>query len=276
MKTVIEKDVLLLEPNSVAKVSVVVEIGDQIAPGGFEIQKFKFVPNGDSTFTREIELKTVRVLLHPYILHTEDGWNEVKNKVANYEWAKYRLDEYIETADKWVVPEPHGKGYVFETSERHNIMAATISWKLTGKKEYADKAALFLRRLADPNSGYESIETPLFFFIESYSEYDKGCPMMHMACNQGHVQEAEFFRDMAMCYDIIYDSGALTKQDHDDIERTFRSYIFFIDWLLTDGDANNFQICEVAAGLICSMALQDRDWIGLYMDITVLLIYSLL
>ncbi|MGM0876526.1 MAG: hypothetical protein ACQEWV_17600 [Bacillota bacterium] len=42
MKTVIEQDVLLLEPNIVAKVSVVVEIDDQIAPGGFEIQKFKF------------------------------------------------------------------------------------------------------------------------------------------------------------------------------------------------------------------------------------------
>lgn len=259
MKTVIEPDVILVKPKSVEKTSILVEISEQIAPGGYEIQKLKFVPNGDASSAKDMELKTVRELPHPYILHTEGGWNEVKNKIANHEWAKDRLEEYIETADKWVVPEPHGKGYVFETNHRNNIMAATIAWKLTGKKEYADKVSLFLRRLADPHSGYESIETPLFFFIESYSEYDKGCPMMHMACNQGHVQEAEFFRDMAMCYDIIYDSGALTKQDHVNIEQTFRSYLSFIDWLLTDGDGNNFQICEVAAGLLCSMAIQDRD-----------------
>jgi hypothetical protein len=262
MKSTIEPHLFCLQPYEITKCKFTVEINEQIAPGGFETQKLTITPNGNANAARKIEFITGRELPHPYIMHTEKGWIEVKDKVEQYGWAKNRLEEYIQKAESWKIPEPNEKEYLFETGERNNIMASAISWRLTENLDFAEKAAIFLRKLADSDKGYESIETPLFKFIESYSEYEKGCPMMHMACNQGLVQEAEFFRDMAMSYDLIYDAGVLSREDHINIERAFRSYIDFADYLLTDGDGNNFQLCEMTAGLFCSMALQDHKWMN--------------
>lgn len=262
MKLCLEESLLHLDAHETRRFSVNVFIGEHIAPGGFEKQVVTFTPDGQGHERQKITFITSRMLPHPYILHNQNGWEDIKGKCRNHDWAHEKAEQFIRTAEEWIVPEPQGERYVFETSERHNLMAAAIAWQLTDNLKYAEKAASFLRKLADPETGYESVETPLFFFIESESEYDRGCPMMHMACNQGLVQEAEFFRDMAAGYDLICRSGILRQTDHKQIERVFRLYMEFADYLLQDGDGNNFQLAEMTAGLFCASALQDRYWIN--------------
>jgi len=260
MESRIEDGKFLLNPGESKECILRVKITESIAPGGQETQKIVVVPNGDINFAKDIQFITLRELPHPYIIHTDKGFSELNEKAEKYSWAKEALQNYISRAENFEVPEVHGGSYLFETMQRKNIKAAAIAWKLTGRIEFAQKVALFLKRLSDPVKGYKSTETPFFVIIESKSDYDKTCPMQHMVCNQGLIQEAEIFRDIAQSYDVIHDCGVLTELDHKNIKETFRAYIEFMDFVITNGDCNNFQVGEMTAALFCSMAIQDYKW----------------
>src|ERR1051325_7123242 len=115
-------------------------------------------------------------------------------------------------------------------------MDCGIAWQLTRDKSFAEKIALYLRRLSDPAKGY---------------------PATLRACNQSLVQEGHFFQHVAMAYDMALDSGVFTDADKQQIENTFRLFMETIERANDYGPINNWNVSEVVGAFYCSLALGD-------------------
>ncbi len=235
----ITTDEVILHPFEEKICYMKVQMNDRIVEGGFEKHVVNVLPNGDGSQGQTLEFYSVRHMKHPYISNTEKGWDEVKEKTEKYEWAKKIADMYINRAEEWDVPDigNHNHG-MFITENAHKCYNAAIAWKLTGRREFAEKSADFLRLVSDPDSGY---------------------PARLKACSQQLVHEGEFFKSCAMAYDLIHDIGVLSKYDHQDIHNTFRMFIDFLDWALADGGITNWSLAEIAGAMYCAMDLQDRE-----------------
>jgi hypothetical protein len=183
---------------------------------------------------------------HPFILHTAAGWQEVRDKVAKYDWAKQQLADTVRKADAWRVPEitgPPGNDpddtygpFLFRTQVENDVLAAAYSWQITGNREHAEKVAVFLRRLSDPVKGY---------------------PVTLRACNQSLVQEGGFFQHIAMAYDMIQDANVLSADDHRQIEDTFRAFHETIERASDYGSINNWNLSEDCGAFYCALAMED-------------------
>ena len=234
-----------LNPGEIRLCQIKVHVPSAYPEGSREKQAIRAIANGSEVVS--VTLITASALAHPNILHTAARWQEVKDKVAKYDWAKKGLQEYEDLAKKWVVPEVARKitddntdkgMQLFQTQEEFNFMAAGISYQLTGKKGYAEKVALYLRRLSDPVSGY---------------------PSTFRACHQSFVQEGHFFQHTVMAYDMICGAGVLSEQDIRNIEKTFRLFYETVDLGMHAGAINNWNLSEETGALYCALALQDWD-----------------
>lgn len=239
LKPYITTDEVILHPFEEKICYMKVQMSDKIVEGGFEKHIVNVLPNGDGSQGQTLEFYSVRHMKHPYISNTEKGWDEVKEKIENYEWARKIADTYIKRAEEWEVPDIGNinRG-MFETVNAHKCYNAAIAWKLTGRREFAEKSADFLRLVCDRESGY---------------------PSRFKACDQQLVHEGEFFKSCAMAYDLIHDTGVISPSGHQDIHYTFRLFIDFLDWALADGGISNWSLAEIAGALYCAMALQDRE-----------------
>jgi hypothetical protein len=245
MITSITPAIVHLAPGESKTCKVTVSVTDRLPEGRRETQVIHAIANGKALPDATITFITACALSKPNILHTAVRWQEVKDKVKKYAWAKTEQDKYVALADKWQVPEVAtrlttdnaDKGMqLFNTQEEFNFMAAGISYQLTGKKEYAEKVALFLRRLSSPVNGY---------------------PTTFRACAQSFVQEGHFFQHIVMAYDMIAGAGVLGKEDLANIEKTFRLYIETVDLSVRDGAITNWVLSEETGALYCALALQD-------------------
>ncbi len=237
----ITPDTVVVEPMQTTQCKLEVVMNDRVVPGGFEKQILNAIPNGDGSSAVQLEFYTVKYLPHPYVIHTEDGWQEVIEKTEKYEWAKNLKEKYIKTADEWEIPEiDPSKPYLYITENAHRCFNSALVWKLTGDVKYAEQSAEFLRRVADREKGY---------------------PHTLRACHQQMVHEGEFFKSCAFAYDLLYDCGVFTEKDHDDIQHTFRMLAWRMDWELSGGAISNWSLAMIAGALYCSMCLQDRSLI---------------
>ncbi|AFH61132.1 COG1470 family protein [Paenibacillus caseinilyticus] len=268
METRLEPAMLLLQPGESGVVAFTAVMHEGIAPGGCEEHQLYAVPNGDSSRAKRLKLYTARALPHPYILHTEAGWEEVRRHVQTYAWARKELEACVRTAEAWIVPETRGAGepYAFELAERFNLHAASVAWKLTGRPEFRDKAALLLKRLADEESGYPATDSPYLHIYAAAEELELRTPRGPKVCGGGLIHEGEFMLDAASCYDLLHDSGAFSAEEHRRIESAFRIYIEKADWMITDGDTNNIPSGGMAGALLCALAIQDMRWVRRFID----------
>ncbi len=249
MEAKVEPAEVLLAGGASADVIVRVNVSDRVPPGGHEGQVLLAIANGNAAAGEQISFITTSKLAHPYILHTAARWDEVRQKVKNYAWAKSAAEVYIDRADRWRVPEvaqapgndPNDNygPFVFRTTEETNVLASAFSWELTGQKRYAQKVATFLLRLSDPRIGY---------------------PQTLRACNQSLVQEGHFFQQMAMAYDIVLDSGVLSDSDRQQIETTFRMLLGTIERSSEGGSINNWNLAEDCGAFYCALSMQDLVW----------------
>ncbi|HWB94736.1 MAG TPA: hypothetical protein VG605_22930, partial [Puia sp.] len=233
-----------LQPGEGRRCEVRVQIPQRVTPGIHEKQVLHAIANGNPGET--LELITVSALPHPYIQHTEEAWDSIREKVRSYPWAAQARDEYLRKADAWQVPEPHtqitgsdnrDKGLaLFDPPQREPLTGCGIAWQLTKDRRYASKIATFLRRLCDPVHGY---------------------PATFRAGNQAFVQEGEFFQWIAIAYDNIAASGVLTAEDQKNIEHTFRLFYETVDRAMRSGAINNWNVAEVTGALYCALAIQD-------------------
>ncbi len=233
---------LSLAPGESTTCKVNVTVSPRVAPGGHEKQLIKAIANGKDAGS--IEYTTVSYLEHPYILFDKAGWDAIREKAATVDWAKAAAEAYIAKADQWNVPalntDQLGRAthqlYLYKTQEEKNVEAAAIAYQLTGDKKYAEKAALFLRQLSDPATGY---------------------PKTNQGCDANLVQEGHFFQRMAIAYDLIYNSGALSAEDHANIAHTFRLYQKTIDSSLNWTITGNWRVSMLTGAAFAALAIQD-------------------
>ena len=245
MKTIINPSVLHLAPNEIKKCEVEVTLPSSLPEGSRENQKIIAIPNGRGSASASIELTSAVALPYPNIIFTNNKWDEVRDKIKKYDWAKDGLAEYETKARQWKVPElatslPSVNAYIgrylFRFDEGDKLMNCAIAYKLTGKKEYAEKCVLFLRRLTNLENGY---------------------PTTYRANNVNFVKEGGFFQNVARAYDLVYNSGLLNEKDKKLIEKTFRLYIETVQLGNANGGIGNWDVSELTGALYCALAIQD-------------------
>ena len=246
MAAAVEPIALRLEPGESKPCTVRVNVSEKIPAGGHETQVLQAVADGNAATATELEFITASELPHPYILHTPQRWQEVREKVKHYAWAKEQQAEMVKQANDWKVPEvtkpPKNDPddtmgpFLFPTITERGLMNSAMAWQLTGNKEFAKKVALFLKRLSNPADGY---------------------PVTLRGCNQSLVQEGHWFQHIAKAYDMILDSGVLTPEDRTQIESTFRVFIETMERANDSGSINNWNLSEVTGACYCALAMQD-------------------
>jgi hypothetical protein len=242
MQTTIAPTEFVLQPGEVKDCTVTVSVSDRVAPGGHETQTIQALANGKAA--GKVEYSTAAYLPHPYLIHSQEGWDAVREKAETVEWAKKEAAKTIKKADEWKVPEVNqekvssrtGCRYLFDGKFQADAFGAAVAWQLTGEKKYAEKVAEYLRRLSDPETGY---------------------PSTLQAGSGALVQEGIVFQYTAWAYDTIYNAGVLTEQDHERIAETFRNYFFVIDQSISQGITGNWEVAQLCGAVYCALAIQD-------------------
>jgi hypothetical protein len=245
MDATAEPAVLALAPGETRICKVRVRVSDRVPPGGHEEQILQAVGNGEAGQAATLKFITTSELPHPYLFHTSAGWQEIRNKVVQYDWAKNRQDAIVRRAANWetpkvadpaIAPDDTYGPFVFATQTEGDFLACAETWQLTHDTNAAEKVALFLRRLSNPTNGY---------------------PARFRACNQGLVQEGGFFQHVAMAYDMILDAGVLSAADRAEIESTFRLFLETISRVTDYGPINNWNLADDCGAFYCALAIQD-------------------
>ncbi|HEX9046856.1 MAG TPA: heparinase II/III family protein, partial [Verrucomicrobiae bacterium] len=245
MTATVEPSSFDLAPGETRNVTVHVAITDRVPPGGHEEQVLQAVGNGDAAQAGQLKFITTSELPHPFILHTPERWQEVRDKAAKYPWAAERAHNIITNATAWKVPEVADPAkapddtygpYVFATATEDGVLASAYAYQLTGDRKYAEKVALFLRRLTNPTNGY---------------------PKTLRGCNQSLVQEGHWFQNIAKAYDMTLPSGIYSDADQRQVEQTFRLLMQVLDRACDYGPINNWNVSEVIGGFYCSLVLGD-------------------
>ncbi|MNB76896.1 Heparinase II/III-like protein [compost metagenome] len=241
----IEPELCVLQPGKSGKVTVYVHVPEQIAPGGHEELKLTAVPGGRGDQAETLTLTTLCELPRPFIKHTEEGWDEVRENIRKHGWMRELMNKvYEQRAEQWELAEVNRGPFLFRSHHATEAENAAIVWKLTGREDIAEKAVQFLRASFDSEWGY---------------------PVTRQACHQELVHEGEYFNHAATIYDLLADSGLLTEEDHANVRHSFRLFIDLIDYSLSVGDLSNWTLAELAGALSCSQALQDLERINRFL-----------
>lgn len=250
---------IVLEPHEDRMYDIKVRIAEDIPSGGLEKSTFLFLPDGDGAQARRIAFQTAKRRAHPYLFLTEEQWRKRKAALTADErlWNIF-CRNYVETAERWEVPEASvSVDYVYPGYAQNALFCTVVAWKITENDAYLKKAMHFFEGFLDEEKGYLATRKSYFDFIESREEYARGDFKVCRAQSAGWVQEAEFFNKLAMSYDLLY--GQFSARQHEQMEACLRNYMAFSSWRITDGDGNNFQLAESGAGLLCALVLQDQE-----------------
>ncbi|MEI6078657.1 MAG: hypothetical protein WCS94_23975, partial [Verrucomicrobiota bacterium] len=163
MTAAVEPAALELAPGETKNCVVRMTVSDRVPPGGHEEQTLQAIGNGDAATATQLKFVTASEVPHPFIFHTAARWQEIRDKVAKYDWARAQQEEILKRAANWKVPliadatqgpdDTYGP-YVFPTSAEVDFLACAYAWQLTRDTNAAEKVALFLRRLSNPTNGY--------------------------------------------------------------------------------------------------------------------------
>lgn len=236
----VEPQTLQLPPRGSATAMVHVQVPSRIPAGGLETQTLIAIANGVACQAAQLKLTTVSRREHPYILHTQEGWDVIRQNVMKYDWAKQARDEYVARAEKWNVPgvrnpkDPKRGDWLFHTQSEHDFMAAGIAYQLTGETKYAQKVRQFMLNLSNPENGF---------------------PVTRRACNQASVQEGHFFQHIAQAYDMTVPSGLYTDADQQQIKQTFHLFVGPEEQI--GGHISNWVVSYLGGQLFCALNLQD-------------------
>lgn len=243
MKAEVTPSSLFLNPNESSLVTVKVKGSDYLPAGAHESTILQAIPLMHDGKNEEIELISVVPVRSPFITHDANGWAEVKRKVDKYDWAKQELQEFIQVAEAFKVPEVR-KGTMSDQGTEGLVRAyiesslhrTAVAYYLTGNRIYGEKVAETLRRLTDPAMGYPRTQHLTF---------------------QGIPQEGGTMEGLLLAYDLIKESGLLSKEDCKNVENTFRLFCLnFID-MMGDGGISNWSVFNLGPAAECALILQD-------------------
>jgi len=237
---------LSLRPQEKKEITVNVSATDYLPSGAHEKHTLRVTPLTGNVESTELELMTVVPVLSPLLIHNKAGWNEVREKIKKHDWAKAEFDEYIRTADQFVVPEIK-KGTMSDQGTEGLVRAyiegalvrTAIAYYLAGENKYGEKVAELLRRISDPELGY---------------------PRTRHLTFQGIPQEGGTMEGMIWAYDLIKESDLLSDKDKEQIEATFRLFCNnVIDMLIGDGGISNWTVFNVGPAAQAALLLHDMD-----------------
>ncbi len=234
--------------------------------GGCETRAFTVMADGREA-TR-LTLHAARRQPSPFLLHTADGWTALRRVIAADAGVRAEFERaYWQPAMAWVVPEPatHHR-FVYTANSHERLLETAVAWKLTGAPALREKLVQWLTGFADEKYGYLATRYCYFEFPKTPDEAPADRYLVHHANSGGWVQEGEFMTRLAVTYDLLREENCLPPRVHQRLEECMRAYMDFADWRLTDGDGNNFQICEASAALHFALLLQDEMYIRRFLS----------
>lgn len=258
--------VVELPPCGEGQIELQAVMSAEMPEGGVEKRAFTLMADG--CMAQTITLYAARKQPKPFLLHTEAGWNELRRAVETDESVRSAFQkEYIALADAWQVEPPatHHR-FVYTNFSHDKLLHTVIAWKVTGNPAYLDKAMTWYRGYLDDENGYLATKYCYFEFPKKPEEAPKDKFLVHHANSAGWVQEGEFMARMAIAYDLIRGESCFTPEMHAKMEACMRAYMDFVDWRQTDGDGNNFQICEAGGALYFALLLQDEELIVRFLE----------
>lgn len=250
------KDTLIsVKGNQTYKGTYAVTVSDRIPVGGQE-SSFLVVENKTNKQVETLEFITVRYKPHPFLWVTDDILNEAKEKVKTVEWAKQNLEDLIEFADSYVVPERkvidkarntlRWKSLSYVAADSEKAFRVLLAYKFTGNKSYLDKVVRLVKDVTDPEEGYLSIGA---------------------ATTGVQVHEGNFFMYLAVICDVLYaEENVLSQQDRDNIEKTMRYYLKQDKKHMSPYGIMNHQASANAGSIIISLFLQDMAAVNHFVE----------
>ncbi|WP_152541780.1 hypothetical protein [Saccharicrinis fermentans] len=246
MEAIIQPSLMDLEAGETKTCRLTVNIPAKLPAGIREKQLVKAISNGSGASLASMEFITAVRIPFPNIMFTVEGWQQVRDKVDKYDWAKESYMDYVGKADRWKPRKPAylnekegvsilGKPILSE-AESKNILNCAIAYQLTQNKIYAKKCIEYLRPLVDEKMGY---------------------PARLVGGSNSFVGEGKFWQATARAYDLIRTSEVLTESDHERFEKTFRLFVTRTIQGNTRGAISNWNVAEITAALYCALNLQD-------------------
>ncbi len=258
--------VVELPPHGEAQIELQTVMSAEIPEGGVEKRTFTLMADGRMATT--ITLYAARKQPKPFLLHTEAGWDELRRAVETDESVRSAFQkEYTSLADAWQVEPPatHHR-FVYTNFSHDKLLHTAIAWKVTGNPVYLEKVMTWFLGYLDDDNGYLATKYCYFEFPKKPEEAPKDKFLVHHANSAGWVQEGEFMARMAIGYDLVRGESCFTPEMHAKFEACMRAYMDFVDWRQTDGDGNNFQICEAGGALYFALLLQDEAQIVRFLE----------
>lgn len=230
---------ILLKPYGTAEIQIWMKMGERMVAGGHEDTQILIVSQGKKRVVQTILLKTMKYLEHPFLYHDKEGWQAVKEKVAqdtNYQPVVQKL---VDLFENWEVYMPEeGKPYCYPTQIEDAVMASAYLYSITGEEKYAKKIALFLSYFSNLNTGY---------------------PNRLRGCSQSYVQEGHFFSHLILAYDMIYDSCCMSIKEKKEFESCIRLYMDMLDNHIREGHISNWLLSEITGAVYGALVLGDME-----------------
>lgn len=245
MTVTVSSPSLILEPNETKEVEVLVKGNGEIIPGMNEEQVIAVTPVEAFGRTETITLTTVVAVASPFLIHTSEEWEEIKDNIKKYDWASAELEKLVRIAENFNIPEirkqrPGDKGHegIVRAYIEGPLVATAEVFYLTGNRVFGEKVAETLRRISNPEEGY--LRTNHLTF-------------------QGIPQEGGTMEGLLHAYDLIKNAGFLTPEEEENVEAVFRRFCEnFLD-MMGDGGVSNWTVFNHGPAAQCALLLGDLD-----------------
>lgn len=255
-----------LPPRGETVIDVTTVMADAIPAGGYEARTFTILADGSSV--HKLTLYAARKQPEPFLLHKEADWTQLRQAIAADEKLRETFErEYLRIAETWEAAPPatHHR-FVYTNFSHDRLLEVAVAWKVTGNPAYLAKIITWFKGYVNEENGYLATRYCYFEFPKTPEEAPVDKYLVHHANSAGWVQEGEFMARMAIVYDLVRNEACFTADMHEKLEACMRAYMAFVDWRQTDGDGNNFQICEAGGALYFALLLQDEEQISRFLS----------
>ena len=241
----LSQEKITLAPGEVFQGTLTVVISDRIPEGGHE-QSVVIVKDEKGNILKQFGFVTVRTKEHPFLLVTNPVFEESKEKIEQYDWAKKNLNNMLielngfEFPERKIITKPRPtkvwSSLNYKASDGEKAFQLALAYKLTGEKIYKDKLISFIKKVCDKEEGYLSIGA---------------------ATNGVQVHEGNFFLFLSAACDIIFNEPELSDKNKKDIDATFRYYLKQNRGHMKSLGIMNHQASANAGAILVALYLQD-------------------
>lgn len=240
--TVTPSSCVTIEPLGEQEFTVVLTLTDYMVAGGHEDTLISITGRiYNECYEKKITLTTMCYLPHPYLYHTQQGFDEVMKKIQTYPEYEKAFLEYQEKADEYQ-PQPSdpAEKYCYKLGEEDGLMSCGYMYALTKEQKYAEKLVLFYEYFTDEATGY---------------------PKKLRGCDRNYVQEGHFFKHLLIPLDIIYDTGFVSEELKEKITKCLYLYMDDLDYHVRNGHITNWTLSELVGAVYAAMVIQDFHYI---------------